>query len=204
MQLPLLLTLSRILLVPFFWALYLYGFRYGLQEWSWWISLFLLHSFFELTDLLDGMIARRRQQVTVLGKLLDPMADSFTRSSIIFVFTEPPLQLPLFIPLVLIYRDLLVSYLRIFVALDGQVLAARPSGKIKAVIQGCAIFISLFLLLGSFLNFWSLQSAQKVSAWLFASVALYALGSTVDYFLAHRRIFKNSLTQDAFAPKDRG
>src|SRR5205085_953924 len=89
----------------------------------------------ELTDLFDGMAARRRNQVTELGKILDPMADSIFRLSVFLAFTQGIVALPLWLVLLFFYRDSIISMLRTICALRGFTLAARFSGKVKAVVQ---------------------------------------------------------------------
>jgi CDP-diacylglycerol---glycerol-3-phosphate 3-phosphatidyltransferase len=135
----------------------------------------------ELSDAIDGYLARRYNQVTDLGMLLDPMADSIYRISVFLTFTLPPVKLPLLWVFIFLYRDIIISTLRTICALKGFTLAARRSGKIKAVIQGAAGFlITIFLLAYSngILNEETLQSASK---WVAALAALYTLFSGIEY-----------------------
>lgn len=96
--------------------------------------------FCELTDLADGYMARKHGLVTDLGKLLDPMADSIYRDTI-FLSLAVSHQVSLFLVLPILYRDSIIQTLRTVCAYRGIVLAARWSGKIKAVVQAVVILI---------------------------------------------------------------
>src|ERR1700676_2247439 len=115
-------TLLRIFISPLFPLLYL--------EYSWlgipltWLPYLLLGLLVicESSDLFDGFFARRRNQVTDLGKVLDPMADSITHISLFMTFTQGVVQLPLMLVFVFLYRDLFISALRTICALRGVAL----------------------------------------------------------------------------------
>ena len=139
----LLLTLSRILLGPVFLIVYLYYQDLGIAlPWLPYVLLGLA-VLSELSDLFDGRLARRHNKVTDLGKLLDPMADSIFRFSVLLAFTQGFIQLPILLVCVFFYRDAIISTLRTVCALRCFALAARMSGKIKAVIQAVVGFFIL-------------------------------------------------------------
>lgn len=108
----------------------------------WAYVLFLL---MELTDVTDGVIARRDGTVSDVGKLLDPLMDSVCRFTIFATFQWMKLM-PLWMLLVLFYRDIVVAYMRSMAASRGVVVAARTSGKIKAIIQAAGIQLVMMLL----------------------------------------------------------
>ena len=87
------------------------------------VLLFLL-GVFELSDAFDGYIARKYNQVSDFGKIFDPMADSIARISVLLTFTQPPVNLPLPLIFVFLYRDSVISTLRTICALKGFALAA--------------------------------------------------------------------------------
>jgi CDP-diacylglycerol--glycerol-3-phosphate 3-phosphatidyltransferase len=150
------------------------------------VLLFLL-GVNELSDALDGFLARKFNQVTDLGKILDPMADSISRISVFLTFTQPPVNVPLVLVFIFLYRDSVISTLRTICALRGFALAARPSGKIKAIIQGItAFFITLLLIPHSrgLLSDAALFQLATLAVFLSASYALY---SGVEYVYANRR-----------------
>lgn len=151
----------------------------------------------ELSDAFDGYLARRYNQVTDLGKILDPMADSIYRTSVFLTFTLDPIRLPLLLIFVFLYRDSVISTLRTICALKGFALAARPSGKIKAVVQAIAAFSVLILLIPYSWGRISLYELQTLSAWIVGVAATYAFFSGIDYIYANRNYIKLLLTMPA-------
>ncbi len=99
-----------------------------------------------LGDLVDGWAARRGQQVTKIGKLLDPLADKITVSTALIVLLVmhriPPVALVLVV--IVISRELAVTGLRGIASAGGQVVAAGPGGKAKTLAQNFAIGCLLF------------------------------------------------------------
>ncbi len=158
------------------------------------ILLFLL-GISELSDAFDGYFARKFQQVTDLGKLLDPMADSIYRISVFLTFTQPPINLPLLLVFVFLYRDSVISTLRTICALRGFALAARASGKLKAIVQAVTIFLVIFLLI-----FYTSGLLTYRSMWLTSTIAVaisaaYALFSGIEYIWANRDFVLRLLTE---------
>ena len=100
----------------------------------------------EATDFLDGRIARRHKMVSEQGKLLDPLMDSLARFTLFATLLAMGLA-PLWMVLLFFYRDMLVAYLRSFASTYGVVMAARVSGKVKAVVQGVVLASVTALLL---------------------------------------------------------
>ncbi len=99
------------------------------------------------TDIVDGWLARRGQQVTKIGKLLDPLADKLIVATALVVLIAVEGRIPLWgVPLavVIIGRELAVTSLRSIASAGGQVLAATWRGKAKALSQNIAIAALLF------------------------------------------------------------
>ncbi len=157
------------------------------------ILLFLL-AVSELSDAFDGYFARRFHQVTDLGKLLDPMADSIYRISVFLTFTQPPIKLPLLLVFVFLYRDSVISTLRTICALRGFALAARATGKIKAILQAGSIFIITIMLIPYTLNVVSQYALRLTSICVVSISAAYALYSGVEYIWANRDYVLRLLT----------
>jgi CDP-diacylglycerol--glycerol-3-phosphate 3-phosphatidyltransferase len=126
------LTLFRILLVPLLVVVLLTKFEgkalVGL-------GVFLLAS---LTDFLDGFIARRRQQVSKLGKLLDPAADKILVSAALIALIELDVA-PAWMVMVILAREFLISAFRSLAAGEGIVMSASWMGKLKTALQIVAI-----------------------------------------------------------------
>lgn len=179
------MTLIRIFISPVFLFLYVEYPCLGVTEKALPYLLIVLLFALELSDLLDGYLARRFDQVTDLGKVLDPMADSIARISIFLAFTRPPVSLPLLVVFLFIYRDAVISTLRTVCALRGVALAARPSGKVKAVVQAMSAATVTLLLIPHSLGAIETQTLQQLSMWIVLMSALYALYSGAEYLYAN-------------------
>lgn len=158
--------------------------------------LLFLFGVSELSDAFDGYFARRYNQVTDLGKLLDPMADSIYRISVFLTFTRPPIEVPLLLVFVFLYRDSVISTLRTICAFRGFALAARSSGKIKAVIQALTIFIILLLLIPYSLGMLSGDLLWTISTIVVAISVIYAVYSGIEYVFANREYVIRLLTKE--------
>ncbi len=146
----------------------------------------------ELSDIFDGVAARRAKQVTNLGKILDPMADSIVRLSILLTFTQGIIKLPLLLVLVFVCRDAVISTLRTLCALNGTALAARWSGKVKAVLQAVAIFAILILMVPYSLGIIDLATLRTSSFYIVLLTAAYTVFSGIEYIYVHRSFIKQA------------
>ncbi len=180
------LTFFRIFISPIFLLLFLEHDDLGISAILLPYVLLCLLGVSELSDALDGYLARKYNQVTDLGKILDPMADSIYRISVFLTFTKEPINLPLGFIFIFIYRDSVVSTLRTICALKGYALAARMSGKIKAILQALAAFAIILLMIPHSLGYLSTDALQKISAWIVGTTCIYALFSGMDYISANR------------------
>jgi len=186
-------TLLRILISPAFPILYLQYEWFGIPLKALPYVLLFLLCICESSDLIDGVIARKRNQVSDLGKVLDPMADSVTRISLFLTFTQGFLALPLIVVLIFLYRDFFISTLRTLCALRGVALAARFSGKMKAVIQAIALFLILLLMIPYTQGALSLETFRQISIFAVSVAAFYTVVSAGDYFYANRMFIKKAL-----------
>lgn len=167
MNLPNALTLLRIFLVPVLVVVLLTRTEGG---------LFLGAGIFGmavLTDYLDGYFARRRNQVTKLGILLDPIADKLLTAAAFLSLVEMN-AVPAWMVMIILGREFAVTGLRNIAALRGVLIAASPLGKGKMVSQVVAIFL---LLLGRRYAF--LEPAALGALWVAVILALVSGG---DYF----------------------
>lgn len=134
MNLPNTLTLLRIFIVPFLVVVLLTPFSenwLGVPRHILGVALFLGAAF---TDYLDGHFARSRQQVSRLGKLLDPIADKLLISAALISLVENQLA-PAWAVVIIIGREFAVTGLRSIAAADGLVIAASRVGKFKMLAQ---------------------------------------------------------------------
>jgi CDP-diacylglycerol--glycerol-3-phosphate 3-phosphatidyltransferase len=169
-NLPNLLSLTRILLVPLLVVVLLT--KFDGREFVC-LAVFLLAA---LTDFLDGFIARRRQLVTRLGKLLDPAADKILTSAAFISLVEIGLA-PAWMVVVIISREFAVSTLRSVAATEREVMAAAVSAKVKTVAQ--IVAISLLIVqkqLGEF------ERLAEGFLWVAMLASIY---SGVEYFVRY-------------------
>lgn len=127
------ITMVRILLIPAFMAVALLGF--GTVA----LALFILASF---TDMLDGYIARKYNQISDFGKFMDPLADKLLTTAALLLFVQWG-QMPAWVLMVILAREFAVSGLRMMAAASGTVIAAGVSGKVKTVVTVIAICLML-------------------------------------------------------------
>ncbi len=195
MNLALLLTLGRILLSPIFLIIYVYHVQLGISLFALPFILIGLVALAELTDLFDGMAARHWNQVTDLGKLLDPMADSIFRLSVFLALTQGFVNLPLWLVLFFFYRDSIISLLRTVCALRGFTLAARFSGKVKAVVQGIAALTILSLMIPYALGVLNLGLFRSISFYIVLGAVSYTVFSGAEYLKANKNYIKKALAK---------
>jgi CDP-diacylglycerol--glycerol-3-phosphate 3-phosphatidyltransferase len=175
LNIPNLLSTFRILLVPPLVAVLLTKFE-G-KEW-WGLGLFLLAA---LMDFLDGFLARRRQQVTRLGTLLDPAADKILISAALISLVELDARVvPAWAVVVIVAREFAVTSLRSFAAAENLVIPAGPSGKIKTIVQ--IIAISLLIIYN---QLGELRHVAPISLWVAVAITAY---SGVEYFVRFGRL----------------
>lgn len=131
------LTLARLLLIPVF--LLVASMKYPYADYLAAV-IFVLGA---VTDGLDGYFARKNNQVTLLGKFMDPLADKILVSAALVVLVELG-RLPGWIAVIIIGREFAVTGLRSVAAAEGVVISASRLGKIKTVTQIVAI-VAMFI-----------------------------------------------------------
>lgn len=139
MNTPNKLTILRILFIPLFMAVTLYD----ITKYPTLIALvvFVLAC---ITDWLDGYLARKNNEVTNFGKILDPLADKMLVTAALVCLVSDHLVSP-WVAIIILAREFIVSGIRISAAADGNVIAASIWGKVKTVWQFIAICITLVL-----------------------------------------------------------
>jgi CDP-diacylglycerol--glycerol-3-phosphate 3-phosphatidyltransferase len=178
-NLPNYLTLARIIIVPLLVVVLLTPLAeqwFGISSYALAIAIFLAAS---LTDILDGHIARRRNQVSDIGKLLDPIADKLLVSAALIVLVEKHLA-PAWTVVIILGREFVVTGLRSVAATEGIVIQAQTVGKIKMWAQ-CTAIVALLIagangnppvsnfgwVLPTF-RFWAVAEVQTAFAHLFS------------------------------------
>jgi CDP-diacylglycerol---glycerol-3-phosphate 3-phosphatidyltransferase len=130
------LTILRIFLIPVFMVFLLNRIPYGVSIAA---VIFVIAA---LTDTLDGYIARKRNQITTLGKFIDPLADKLLVSAALISLVQMG-KLSAWVVMIIISREFTISILRAVAASEGIVIAASWWGKAKTVLQIIAIIAIL-------------------------------------------------------------
>jgi len=169
MNLPNGLTLMRIFLVPLLVAVLLTKYNVLIAA-----AIFLAAS---LTDLLDGYFARKREQVTTLGILLDPVADKLLISSA-FISLVQLQVVPAWMVVIIIGREFAVSGLRSIASAQGFTIDASELGKIKMATQVAAITLLILGMPGRS-GHPVFHSLGRIALYF---VVLFALLSAIGYF----------------------
>ena len=196
MNLPNILTLSRMVMIPLF-ALFFY-----LEFTAHYFVALAVFALAALTDLLDGKIARKYSLVTNLGKFLDPIADkALVATAFILMLTRPGSFL---FGLgdwaiiaagcgvaVIIVREIIVSGFRMVAADAGVVIAADIFGKYKTVMQDLAVAV---LLAGAgiagFTDGMAADIVNCVGLALFAVAVLLTIASGINYIVSNAGVLK--------------
>ena len=143
LNLPNLITLARILLIPVFVIL----FSTPTPDRS--LNAAIIFVIAAVSDLLDGYIARRTGQVTTLGKLLDPIADKLLVLSALILLVNVD-RVTALVAILVIAREVAVTGIRAIAAGEGMIIAAETTGKYKMALQ--VVAITLLILEGTSLS----------------------------------------------------
>jgi CDP-diacylglycerol--glycerol-3-phosphate 3-phosphatidyltransferase len=134
LNVPNVLTLARILLIPVFIILFVNP----TPDQS--LAAAIIFAVAAVTDMLDGYIARRTGQVTKLGKLLDPIADKLLVLSALILLMNVE-RVSAVVVLLIVARELAVTGIRAIAAGEGMIIAAETTGKYKMALQVVAIIL---------------------------------------------------------------
>jgi CDP-diacylglycerol--glycerol-3-phosphate 3-phosphatidyltransferase len=175
MNLPNALTLARIFLVPLLVVVLITEYEglrlLGRPKEYVAAVIFLLAAF---TDWLDGYLARRRQQVTTLGQLMDPLADKLLITAALVSLVQLDAA-PAWMAAVIIGRELAVTGLRSLAQSRGVIMPASSLGKVK---MGAEVVAVTLLLIGRTGWPW-LSQLGYLALWVVVGVALW---SALDYY----------------------
>ena len=135
-----------------------------------------------LTDMLDGHIARSRNQITTFGKFMDPLADKLLVSAALIMLVEMN-RLSAWIVIIIIAREFAITGLRILAASEGITIAASWWGKFKTISQIVAIIV---LLLNNYpFSLWNIPLDQ-ISV---ALALIFTVISGADYLIKNKQVF---------------
>ena len=133
------ITIFRVILIPVFLVLMYLRFP-GHTYWA--FGVFVLAS---LSDFADGYIARHYNQVSDFGKFMDPLADKLLVMSALVAFI-PVADVPVWVVVVILGREFMVTSLRLIAAGKGVVIAADKWGKVKTISQMIWLNYTLLML----------------------------------------------------------
>jgi CDP-diacylglycerol--glycerol-3-phosphate 3-phosphatidyltransferase len=178
MNTPNKLTILRIILVPFFVTFLLikeipYNYIYA-------ASVFIIAS---LTDLADGALSRRNNQITNFGKFLDPLADKILVTAALVCFVELKFASSVVVVIILV-REFLVTSLRLVSADKGVVISANFWGKLKtAITMGVIIFVLVVNAFNQFISLEKYADIAFVSNILMIIVGVITVISGIEYII---------------------
>ena len=187
------LTMSRIVLTPFFLWVFFYDndLDYSNNSIVFKSLALIMVLGFMLTDFLDGKLARAMGEVSTLGKYLDPFSDKISNMTIFMCFIATGYA-PVWMVALIYFRESSVETLRTLAASEGLVMPARRSGKWKTALQGIGI-VAILLgaidpireLIPGFNNIW-----QQFPIVVMGVITAITIISGIDYFYASKHILK--------------
>jgi len=139
------LSFGRMSLAPVFYVLFHWFGWTGHGFTVSWVLLVLVFLVSEFSDIVDGHIARKMNQVSILGKVLDPFSDVVAHSTYFFCLVEAGF-LPGWMFLLFLFRELGIILIRMVLLSEGTALAARAGGKIKSLLYAFASGAGILLL----------------------------------------------------------
>jgi CDP-diacylglycerol--glycerol-3-phosphate 3-phosphatidyltransferase len=185
------ITTIRLILAPFFFIIYLFPrfFPSFFEDPAAWIVpiLWIIFIGSEITDYLDGMVARKRGETSDIGKLYDPFADTLTQLTYFFCFVIDGI-LPAGLFLLVLYREFGILFIRNLMLRKGIAMGARIGGKIKTVTYilagACALLASSVLRLGLGASVYRILSVTACVIFLIS--VIIAAYSFFDYVSVYR------------------
>lgn len=176
MNLPNKLTMARVVMIPFFIFFMLSTSITGSNYIA--CAIFVIASF---TDMLDGYLARKYKLVTNFGKFMDPLADKLLVCSALICFLAvDSVNMPVWVVIVIISREFIISGFRLIASDNGVVIAASYWGKFKTVSQ---MVMSVLLIL----NFDNNVFQVIGQVFVYISVILTII-SLLDYIVKNKAV----------------
>lgn len=133
-----------------------------------------------LTDFLDGYLARKNNQVTDLGKMLDAIADKALVNSALIILAYKGF-IPVAIPVIIIFRDTIVDAIKMQASSKGRVVAAIKSGKIKTASMMVGVALVFFYNLP--FEIWNI----RVADFLIYFATIMSVVSMIEYFNLNKK-----------------
>ena len=185
MNLPNKLTIFRVCTIPFFVLFMEFSIFPDADKYIA-LTLFIIAS---ITDALDGHIARKYNLVTNFGKFMDPLADKLLVSAALICLTD---KIPIWIVIVIISRELIISGFRTIAADNGIVIAASYWGKFKTVFQMIMIIWLIFDLNDFVMDFINIPIYDIMGQILIYSSLILTIISLLDYMIKNKSVLKEN------------
>lgn len=184
MTLPNKLTVTRIMFSPVFFLIFILSNQTsGLISKVLLIAAWCIFAYGEISDVLDGYIARKYSLVSDLGKIMDPFADVVSRLTYFLCFVIIGIM-PVFAFYIILLRELIVTFIRMVLIKSGTAMAASIWGKVKAVIYFISSTLAFFYYTFSYLLGENvLPVVKSIILALFVLSAIAAFFSLTDYFI---------------------
>jgi CDP-diacylglycerol--glycerol-3-phosphate 3-phosphatidyltransferase len=181
-----LMTMARLVAAPAILALALMARAPGEAGFAAWVTPVMLGVLVLalLTDWWDGLFARGYGVVTDFGKIMDPVADSTFFMTLFFALSASDrFAMPVWIPILVLYREIAMHVLRRYAALKQVVLAARVSGKAKTVVQSVLTVLLLALAAARDTGLLEVPEAtlRALTLWFGVVIVLASLLSLAEY-----------------------
>ncbi|GHV86897.1 CDP-diacylglycerol--glycerol-3-phosphate 3-phosphatidyltransferase [Spirochaetia bacterium] len=186
------ITASRLVLAPLFFIVYLLPVFF--PSWSadgsqWTVPvLWALFIVSEISDMIDGKVARSRKEVSDFGKLFDPFADTLVQITYFLVFVIDGI-FPAALFLVVLYREFSILFIRNLMLKKGIAMGARIGGKIKTVTYIAAGAVALLAVSAQRLGFGEpvFFVLQRTALIIFIISVIISLVSFADYLSVYRK-----------------
>ncbi|MCK5106222.1 MAG: CDP-diacylglycerol--glycerol-3-phosphate 3-phosphatidyltransferase [Elusimicrobiales bacterium] len=167
------------------------------------IIAFSLLTIAAISDYIDGVIARKTNTTTSFGAIADPFADKILIMAAFIAFASiKELNVPLWAVFIILLRELSVSTLRVLAALQGEVMKAERSGKLKTLTQIISVFVIMLLLFFQILfkgnypqvPFFTpmLVNSSQIVYYITVFVALVTFISGILYLINNMKILRKS------------
>lgn len=195
MNLPNRLTVTRLVLAPFFFVFFFLPELFnGVSPVLYCVVLVLVYGVMELTDLLDGKIARSRKLVTDLGKVLDPFSDVISHLTFFTCLLAVGIM-PVWAFILIVWREFAQSFTRMLMMGKGKAMAANIFGKAKTCLYAfsciCGFLMRFCVVFGA-------KAASVSGLWIALDIlfALAAFSSVASYLIYVKAIIDSKVLSE--------
>jgi len=186
------LTISRIILT-FIFMIFLFSSGFVSKLFA--LIVFIAAS---ITDFLDGFIAKKRNEISDFGKFMDPIADKILVIAAFLAFVEMKL-IPAWAVVVIIFRELVITGLRLMALKRGEVIEAGFGGKHKTFVQMLSVIVILFFILFkeagvTVFHFWNISIEywyRQIIFFMILVTVFLTVASGASYIMRNRKYILN-------------